>query len=555
MGRTPPVEVTKGGGAMRSHTIASRTSMPVAALASLSPVAALASLSLVAALVLLLFAAPAFGADGRRLLPDTDPVAAYPQDFPKVSGRVVVFCATPPGMTQRVYACDAGAAPAGAWPVDAVLGHDQLEPCVLTRGAIVRIVWTQNDGDSEYDLYLWEGQKNGVAAAGFPKKLIDRPYGRDAGNPSIGVTRVAGKDHVVVAWSESPSVNRPEGIAAVHWLDLTRDADGDGTPDYKDSEFDPTAAGTLADPGMTGSQFQPDVGAKGIFWLDSATEDPLLQETSISRLDLSPASPNVTRFYQEEPGSGFDATCLRATGAGAAWLRSADYPGSGMEPVAKAVGGTMKVVTFLNNPWVFDVEGSAYAFTQGHGGTTSGDADVFFYTSSIGQIVGVCTVGSPVYDRHLAQDKPAISAAPGGYRVVWCDPRGATSPGGLMLYQALVPTVTIAANRTTVKRGGSVTFTARVAPDHAGYAVKFQTGTRNVMTTQWGTNIWFTNVTTKKTKDLGAGSKAVWTWTPTKRGTYYWNVAFGGSKKYVAKTGYGANHVGSMSRWLKIVVR
>jgi hypothetical protein len=520
------------------------------------------------AVLLLAVAAPALAADGVPLLPTTDPIAGDWQSQPQVSGPIVVFCAAPGGGDQTVYACNAGAVSRAPWsmrtlPGGGLLMGTQLQPRVLTRGDVVRIVWAQYDDSNELDLYLWEGSRSGIAAAGFPMKLVDHAYGRNAGDPSIGVTSVSlaplvkAMDHVVVAWSDGSSINGPGGIGVVRWLDLTDDTDLDGTPDYKDSEFDPKTVGTQADPAAAATQWQPDVGPRGVFWLDARTHGDGVLETSIARLDLSESAPVAGLFHSEPAGSGFDAEWVRATGTGAAWLRSADYPGSGMEPVAKTVGGAMKVVTFLNNPWVFDVEGSAYAFTQGHGGTTSGDADVFFYTPSVGQTVGVCTLGSPDFDKYRAQDEPAISAASGGYRIVWADPRLSTGPMDehMTLYQALVPTVTISANRTTVKLRRSVTFTAKVEPSHRDFAVKFQTGKRNSMTTAWGTSVWYTNVSTKKAKDLGSGSKTTWTWTPAKRGTYYWHVAFGGSKKYVAKAGYGANHVPNVSRWLKIVVK
>jgi hypothetical protein len=508
------------------------------------------------ALLLLVVVSPALAADGVRLLPTLDPLADSWQDQAKVSGPIVVFCASPPAGEQTVFACNAGAVSPAPWSMRGLLAGTQLQPCVLTRGEVVRIVWAQYDASDELDLYLWEGSKTGVAASGFPMKLVDHAYGRNAADPSIGVARVGAEDHVIVAWSDGPSIHGA-GFAVVRWLDLSVDTDTDGTPDYKDTEFDPKTAGTQADPSAAATQWQPDVGPKGVFWLDARTQDPGALETSLGRLDLSGTAPLAALFHSEAAGSGFDAENVRATATGAAWLRSADYPGSGREPVAEAVGAAMKVVQFLGDPGEFDVEDGAYALTGGHDGATDLDADVFFYTPSVGQKVGVCTVGADLYDEYKAQQEPAISAAPGGYRVVWADPRYSTGTldEHMTIFQALVPTVTISVNRTAIRLGASVMFTAKVTPSFRGSPVKFQTGARHSMASGFGTSVWFTNLRTRKTKALGTGSKTTWTCTPTAKGTYYWRVSFGGSFKYVSTAGYGANHVPAASRWLKIVVK
>ena len=80
------------------------------------------------------------------------------------------------------------------------------------------------------------------------------------------------------------------------------------------------------------------------------------------------------------------------------------------------------------------------------------------------------------YDHTFTQAMPAVSSAPGGYRVVWSDARGhyANSPdtpeGALAyrLYVALVPTVSVRASRKTLGLGGSVTVTTRVSPAFFG---------------------------------------------------------------------------------------
>jgi hypothetical protein len=511
----------------------------------------------VAALALfsLLAVAPAFAADGVRLLPTSDPLADAWQNQPGVSGPIVAFCATPEAGEQSVYASNAGVRPATTWSMRGLFTGTQFQPCVLTRGDVVRVIWAQNDAASEIDLYIWEGSKTGVAGAGFPKKLVDHAYGRNAAGPSIGVARVGAEDHVIVAWDDEPSINGG-GIAVVRWLDLTVDTDLDGTPDYKDAEFDATTAGTQADPAAAASQWRADVGPKGIFWLDARTRVGN-DETSIGRLDLSGVAPVASLFHSEAAGSGFDATRVRATGTGAAWLRLADYPGAGIEPVAKPVGGAMNVVTFLGRPQEFDVEGSAYALAAGHGGATDLDADIFFYSPAVRYSIGVCTVGTnDSFDEFKTQEEPAISTAPGGYRVIWTDRRHSTSADDhRTIYQALVPTVTLTANKTRVRRGRSVTLTARVTPSYKGAPVRFQTGARHSMTALWGTSVWFTNLSTKKKKALGTGSKTTWTWSPTKKGTYYFRVSFGGGTRYVGRAGYGANHVPAGSRWMKIVVK
>jgi hypothetical protein len=160
---------------------------------------------------------------------------------------------------------------------------------------------------------------------------------------------------------------------------------------------------------------------------------------------------------------------------------------------------------------------------------------------------------------------PAVSSAPGGYRVVWSDARGhyANSPGtpegalAYRLYVALVPTVSVHASRKALSLGGSVTFATKVSPAFAGFKVSLQKGERHTFGSTYGTHEWFGGWKTVKGKTLGAGSKATFSWTPGAKGTYWIRVWFKGGKKYVdvASAGRKVPHVPMTSAIVKLVVR
>jgi hypothetical protein len=163
------------------------------------------------------------------------------------------------------------------------------------------------------------------------------------------------------------------------------------------------------------------------------------------------------------------------------------------------------------------------------------------------------------------QTTPAIRTAAGGSRVVWADARpwanGASTDHDSLayeLYVALVPTVSVAANRTTRDLGQSLTLSAKVTPNFTGRNVKFQKGTRHVLTYPWylgGKSVSYTRWTTFKTKALSAASKASWTWTPARKGTCWVRAWFVGGTKYTDVGGRKVPHVPDTSRVVKIVVK
>ena len=121
---------------------------------------------------------------------------------------------------------------------------------------------------------------------------------------------------------------------------------------------------------------------------------------------------------------------------------------------------------------------------------------------------------------------PAVSTAPGGYRVVWSDARNhyanaADTPEGSLayrLYVALVPTVTAHASKQALTLGKSTDLDTKVSPDFKGYKVLFQKGKRHTFKSTYGTHEYFNGWTTLKGKTLGAGSKASFTWNAERQG-------------------------------------
>jgi len=94
-----------------------------------------------------------------------------------------------------------------------------------------------------------------------------------------------------------------------------------------------------------------------------------------------------------------------------------------------------------------------------------------------------------------------------------------------------------------------------VAPNYSRRTVVFQTGTRSVKSTTLGTTVTYARWRTVATETLGARSTATYRLRPAARGTYFIHVLFAGGTRYVAKPGYGANHVAASSRWITVVVR
>ena len=532
-------------------------------------------LALLPFFVLLVTCAPAlaWSADGVPLYPPG--VDAGYSDAtmrsPDMSGPMigVTILPIPPAFTPgRIYGWNAETGT--NWPLGGATGltTDQRGAAVLDLGGTVYYVWQQQDdpATTSFDIWLWKGNEAGTPDLGFPKRLVASPTFSNQFAADIGVVTEADGDHIVVAWSDD-RLSAPAS-PQVYMLDLSKDTDGDTTPDYLEAGFDPATAGTRVDPSgdLTKGQLLPAVGTKGIFWLDARNGtlvDSQWQDLEVWRADLSSGAPVAALFFKNaEAGDGLDY--LRATGTGAAWLRTdVAYAGSGWEPYAKAVGGSGHTVAWLAAPGSFDVSGSAYAMTGGHGGATDGDSDIWFSKTLGGQAIPVCNVGSYYGGAGtlVQQIDPTISTAPGGYRIVWCDSRQVhNTPATLyddlsyQLYVALVPTVTGGPDHARVEHGHRVTFTVGVAPNFSGVNVRLQKGRRHVVHTPRENIVYFTGWSTVKTKELSAASKARLSWTPSVPGTYYLRVFFPGGKRYTDVGDRKVPHVPKVSRIVRIVV-
>jgi hypothetical protein len=539
-------------------------------------------LILIAVAVLLLAPATALAADGVPLYPPGID-AAYSNtsmENPDLSGPMLTFeifglSASSPVVKDPVArvmlwnAADGTNLNIGNEVVGLPAGADQRHPTVLdtSAGAGVRdvyVVWQQwNDPvTATRDIWLWRGDEEGTADAGFPMLLVSGPANSNQYAPELGVSATPSGDHVIVVWGDDRDT---AGAATeIYMLDLSADTDGDENPNYLEPGFDPAFAGDRVD--ATGSlpkgQHDPVVGAKGIFWLDER-DAASPGNADVYRADLAVALPVVGSFWTN-PGD-YEAVSPRASSEGAAWL-GPGIAGGPFEPWVKKAGGEAGIVTSLADPFAMDVYGMRFALTGGHGGNTSGDYDIFYYDRTTGQNVPVCNVGDDDWDKLKVQDTPTIGSAPGGSRVVWADARqstntAATDPNELAyeLYVALVPTVREKASRTTLALGQTVTLRASVTPNFAGARVKFQKGTRHTFAHDYylgGRQVWFSNWTTFRKTALSNASRTSFTWKPTKKGTYWVRVWFVGGRRYVdvQSAHRKVPHVPNTSRIIKIVV-
>lgn len=540
-------------------------------------------LILIAVCVLLLTPAVALAADGVPLYPPgIDANYAWTSmEHPDMSGPMLafeIFGVSDPSVPPVVKTPTAtimywNAATGYNWNMGGEVpglpaAADQRHPSIIDIGAgggerDVFIVWQQqNDPSTEtWDVWLWRGDEEGQTDAGFPMLLVRGPADTNQYTPELGISETLSGGHLIVAWADDR--DSTGGTPSVYMLDLTTDTDGDDTPDYLESGFDPATAGTRVDSAgdPENGQHDPAVGAKGVFWLDDRGAAGS-GESDVYRANLAGFAPVVSRFWHNTMGRV--AITTRATGEGAAWL-GPGIAGGPFEPWVKKAGGTAGIITQLPNPQAFDVNGMRFALTAGHGGT-SGDYDIFFYDKATQQNVPVCSVGSGLWNKLKVQDMPTISYAPGGSRVIWADSRqmtnsAATDPSSLAyeLYVALIPTVSESASKTTIRLGKTLTLGTKVTPDFGGYYVKFQKGQRHSWKNPWllgGKQVWYSNWTTLKTKALSGASKASWTWKPAKKGTYWVRAWFVGGKKYVdvQNAHRKVPHVPNTSRVIKIVV-
>jgi hypothetical protein len=529
------------------------------------------------AAALLWCAAPALAVDGVPLYPPgvDDAYTNVSMRIADMSGPMIGVEMQPVPVVvgpflARVYGWNAAVGynfpltPIGGTPVTA----DQRGATVLDVSGTVYYAWMQQDDPATtgFDLWLWKGGETGLAAAGYPRRLITGPDPSNQITPDLGRVKETDGSHIVLAWLDDrvSAATAPQ----VYMLDLSKDTDADGTPDYEETSFDPASAGTRVDPSgdIAKGEWQPQVGAKGIFWIDdrhAVLDDTTKYGREIWRASLAPASA-AALFWKGKADMSVDY--LRATGDGAAWLLLGPaYAGSGWEPCAKAVGDSVKTVALLARPDRFDASGNAYALAGGHGGATDGDLDIFFKGPVSGQVVPVCTVGG-YYGGAAAiveQIEPAISTAPGGYRVIWSDSRQvANTPAtpfdelAYQLYVALVPTVSLSADHLTAHVGHKVTFACKVAPNFSSAKVRLQRGKRHVVTLADGsTMVSYEHWAVVKTKALGASSRATFTWTPPAKGTYYLRVWFAGGKRYTDVGTRKVPHVPNVSRVVRVVVK
>jgi len=542
-------------------------------------------LILIAVCVLLLTPAVAFAADGVPLYPPgiDSAYTACTMTNADLNGPMLAFELRPmeppaPGgtadaprrggyMTYNPIIYGWNAASGTNWPLgkeaagwsDATL---QVDPAVVIRGGTVYVAWSQRDDvTDDADIWLWKGSQAGVAAAGYPKLLIQGPADTNQTTPDMGAVTLGGGNELWLAWAD----DRDTGGATteIYVLDLSSDTDSDGTPDIEEAGFDPAITGLRMDPSgdLVMGQSDPAVGPKGVFWLDFRNAAGS-GEAEIWRGQPFPEEAAAGLFCAVPAGSV--KLNVRATASGAAWL-GPGFAGGPYEPWGKNVGKSARILTFLGDPGEFDASGTAYALTGRHQGTTDLDRDIFFYSPTLRQAVPVCNVGAKngVYDHRLTQAMPTVSTAPGGYRVVWSDARNhyANAAGtpendlAYRLYVALVPKVTLKTSRSTFAAGKSTSLSTRVTPDFHGYKVAFQKGARHTFTSTYGTHEWFGGWTTLATKTLKPGSKASFKWRPKKKGTYWVRAWFKGGKKYKDVGDRKVPHVPMSSGVLKIIVK
>lgn len=517
-------------------------------------------------------AAPAFAADGMPVFQN----AAFGTQFddfsqvqPDTYNEFMAFVATPlpdGGLTHdsRVWVVnfhygECWAVRPGDFP--SPVPGEQANPTVVARDGVVYVVYEQADsstmGSWDADLWLWKGDEHGVAAAGYPKLLVSGPDSTNQTQPSIATTVVGGSEHLVVAWQDD-RLNGPLGpLTCV--LDLT-------ATDVDAISYSPASAGFFVDQ-IPQAQYTPQVGPLGIVYLDDRWADAsgLKSALRFSQLD-GPSSAGSFTLY-EPANAGDDNACPVPTVNGAAWLGPAKAGGP-FQPYMKTLNGAAKVIGVLFDPgeidslWKSD-EGPT-PFTQlavtGRHGATDRDYDVFFYDSTVKQMVPVCTVGSALpEDRdRLSQTQLAIGwGPPPASGVTWADARHnptGTAYGDLTykLYIAALPLVRISASRTSLLLGKSVTFTAVVKPGMPRKSVRFQKGTKYTDTLYRITR--YKNWTNLRTRTLSATSRATWTWTPARRGTYYIRANFAGAK-VTDQTGAVNSWVPTPSKVVKIVVR
>jgi hypothetical protein len=546
--------------------------------ASSLPVHRLTFLALVATAVvaMLACAAPAFAADGVRVIPDgVVGGASYTQRGADISGDFVAFekNAIPPSDAQTIAVkyLNADAAPF-------VISNDDTKyyranrPRILSWGGTIYVVWTRAslmEGWDE-DVMIWQGTYDPASNVytptdpSFPKPLATGSFFGPAPeityqtNANIGVTNVGGSDAVIAVWEDSR--DNGASVPLVYMMNLTADAS------YTDPDWvsggGPQSSGAAIDHTdiWARGQHVPAVGATGIYWLDerwSLWDGGTLSATAVWRADLSGASPVTGSFWTESdpandngqdtyPGGG-----PVATGDGAVWLRSGPYGAWVSQPFAKSVGGSGHVVTWMTgaagpDAWN-DPGATATGFTMM--GAPSGvpdaiERDIYAYFPRTGQRIPICDVHWPAGTDPDAtpnyylkyQFDPAIgpASAPGTYRVLWADDRDSQlglddSLADPRLYEAFVPGVSLKLRKTHVLFGTRLTLTAHVEPDFTGEKVKLQLVHRMY---SHGITVWGAATAYSTVKTLDGSSNAAWSTTVHTHGSFYVRAYFYGGQKY-----------------------
>ena len=536
-----------------------------------------------AAGLLALAAGPALAADGMPVLPLDWSGTSRSQTSPDVSssGRTAVATWeetpwTPPeqpaftdstrvvafNLDQRiVWSLHPGAYPA--------IPGEQVQPTVLVCGPQkVLIVYTQADrtqpGQLDEDLWIWQGDSHGNPAAGFPRLLVQGPGSSPTLQyaPSLGRVSESGHGkHIVLAWQDT----RDNGPSApqIYLLDLSRDSDGDGTPDYREHGFDTKTAGVRVS-ASAASQLHPAVGSSGVWWDD-------WRSTATSRRSGRGAGDESvwrcmphgmitldcrqvwTQSEPTPPGHAYISS-LRPTTIGGAWLARGSWAGSGWEPLAAFIDRPAHLVTWLRSPGEMDTSGDRYVLTDGNGESTDADPDVLYFDQTTRQAVPVCDVSRELDAPSDLERHPAICGAAGGARIVWQDARLSSDfdpqQPATRLFQALVPNVTIDG---MVDASGVMRFYTHVTPNERGRSVMLETGKKKIL---YGSVPWYHDFTILQKRTLSAGSTASFRWTPSRPGTYFMHVRFIGEPGYAdgATHLWEVPHVGNVSEVIKVVV-
>ena len=540
-------------------------------------------LAAVTAGLLALAAAPALAADGMPVLPVGWSGTPQSQTNPDLSSSSNTTVATweetpwsPPAQpaftdSTRVVACNltkrvAWSLHPGAYP--AVPG-EQVEPTVLVCGSHrVLIIYTQADrtqaGQLDEDLWIWEGDSVGHAAAGFPRLLVQGPSASPTLQyaPSLGRVSESGSGkHIVLAWQDT----RDNGPAApqIYLLDLSLDSNGNGTPDYKEHGFDPQTAGVRV-AATAAPQLHPAVGSSGVWWDDwrgSINSRRVGRATSVEAVwrcmphgAVTLDSRQVWAQSQPTPAGGASISSLRPTTIGGTWLARGHWAGSGWEPLAALIDRPARLVTVLHAPGELDTSGDRYVLTNEHSSSANGDPDVLYYDATTHQAVPVCDVSRTLAAPSDLERRPAICGAPGGSRVVWQDARLSSGfdpqQPATSVFQALVPTVSIDG---MVDAGGVIRFFTHVTPNEAGHMVRLETGKKSTL---YGSVPWYHDFTVVQKQTLSARSQARFRWTPGRRGTYWVRVSFVGEPGYAdgATNLAYVPHIANVSEVIKLVV-